>query len=267
MKNDIESIYTAMQQSRSDFNGTTSLRPVVLITGAGGGIGSALVQAFEVAGWDVVSSDRQPLERTLHVTADIGACADPESDVALTTFAALRMATGGRLKALIANAAHQVVKPSGELNHDDWQTTLNVNLLAPFWLAMAFRDELARNCGSVLAISSIHEKLTKPGFVAYATSKAALSGMMRAMAVDLGDQIRCNAICPAAISTPMLKAGFDAQPDAYRQLQAHHPAGRIGTPQEVAATAVFICSDQAGFMNGSCVDLAGGIHARLHDPV
>lgn len=247
--------------------GTISVKPVVLITGAGGGIGSAMVHAFEANGWDVVSSDRQALARAHHVTGDIGSLADPDCAQARVLIDDLRHATRGRLKALVANAAHQVVKPSAGLTPADWQATLGVNLLAPFWLAMAFREELTTNHGSVLAISSIHEKLTKPGFVAYATSKAALSGMMRAMAVDLGDQIRCNAICPAAIATPMLKAGFEAQPDAYRQLQSHHPSGRIGSPEEVAAMAVFISSDHAGFMNGSCVDLAGGIHARLHDPV
>ena len=180
--------------------------PVALITGAAGGIGSALVSAFESAGWQVVSTDRVSLARAGHVVADMGECVDPDTAAHAQMIAALQAATGGRLKALVANAAHQVVKPSGELTAADWQQTLGVNLLAPFWLAMAFRDELAVNQGSFLAISSIHERQTKPGFVAYATSKAALSGMVRAMAVDLGAQVRCNAICPAAIATPMLVA-------------------------------------------------------------
>jgi NAD(P)-dependent dehydrogenase (short-subunit alcohol dehydrogenase family) len=240
---------------------------VVIITGAAGGIGSALVIAFENAGWTVVSTDRQPIDRPLHITGDVGVCSNPADPEAQRIIAELRAASGGRLKAIIQNAAHQVVRDSRELSLTDWTETLSVNLIAPFWLSMAFHDELAANKGSVLAISSIHEKLTKPGFVAYATSKAALSGMMRAMAVDFEGRVRCNAICPAAISTPMLKAGFDGRPEAYRQLEAHHPSGRTGTPQEVAATALFICSEDAAFMNGACVDLSGGISARLHDPV
>jgi NAD(P)-dependent dehydrogenase (short-subunit alcohol dehydrogenase family) len=131
---------------------------------------------------------------------------------------------------------------------------------------MAFKDELAANAGSFLAISSIHERLTKPGFVAYATSKAALSGMVRAMAVELGGTVRCNAICPAAIATPMLVAGFEGRPDALAALNAYHPVGRLGQPEEVAAAAVYACSDAAGFLNGSCIDLSGGISGRLHDP-
>lgn len=242
-------------------------RPVVLITGAAGGIGSAMVSVFEAAGWQVVATDLRADPRAGHLALDIGLCTDPGSDGHQKVVAALRAATGGRLKALIANAAHQVVKPSPDLTATDWQTTLGVNLLAPFWLAMAFKDELATNQGSFLAISSIHERMTKPGFVAYATSKAALSGMVRAMAVELGAQVRCNAICPAAIATPMLMAGFDCQPDALAALQTYHPVGRLGRPDEVAQAALYACSDAAGFLNGSCLDLSGGISARLHDPV
>ena len=244
----------------------SATRPVALITGAAGGIGIAIVQAFESAGWQVVSTDRQPLAREDHVVADISCCVDPLHPDHQSLVKALSFATGGRLKALVANAAYQVVKPSSELTALDWQQTLGVNLLAPFWLAMAFRDELASNRGSFLAISSVHERLTKPGFVAYATSKAALSGMVRALAVEMGDQVRCNAICPAAIATPMLVAGFDGRPDALTALEAFHPVGRLGQPEEVACAALYACGDGAGFLNGTCIDLSGGISARLHDP-
>ena len=240
--------------------------PVALITGAAGGIGSALVFAFEAAGWRVVSTDLKPVPRAGHVVLDVGTFTDPSEAGHRAGVEALRAATGGRLKALVANAAYQVVKPSEQLTAADWQQTLGVNLLSPFWLAMAFKDELAANAGSFLAISSIHERLTKPGFVAYATSKAALSGMVRAMAVELGGTVRCNAICPAAIATPMLVAGFEGRPDALAALNAYHPVGRLGQPEEVAAAAVYACSDAAGFLNGSCIDLSGGISGRLHDP-
>lgn len=242
-------------------------RPLVLITGAAGSIGGALVQAFEAGGWDVVSTDRQPLDRANHVIGDIADCDGTPGAAGDLLIARLRQASQGRAKAIVHNAAHQVVKPSPQLAAADWAQTLAVNLLAPFWLTMAFREELAANQGSMLAISSIHDRLTKPGFVAYATSKAALSGMVRAMAVDIGSSVRCNAISPAAISTPMLRAGFAGHEAAFQQLLEHHPVGRIGLPEEVAAAALFICSDAARFMNGACVDLSGGISARLHDPV
>lgn len=237
------------------------------MTGAAGGIGRALVAAFDAAGWHVLTSDLLPLPRADHVVGNIGHCVSPDSEEGQRIVAAFRAMSKGKLKAIIHNAAHQVVRDSAALTPDDWSQTLSVNLLAPFWLTLAFADELQANRGCMLAISSIHEKLTKPGFVAYATSKAALSGMVRALAVDLNGRVRCNAICPAAIATPMLKAGFDGKPEAFKRLEAHHPSGRIGLPEEVAQTAIFMCSDAASFMNGSCVDLSGGISARLHDPV
>lgn len=246
---------------------TSAQKPAVIITGAAGGIGMALTAAFEAAGWLVVTTDIQPLDRPAHIIGDMASLCDHAVGEGARLLEDLRLATQGRLKALVVNAAYQVVKPAEQLNANDWQKTLSVNLMAPFWLSQAFLSELEANRGSVLAISSIHEKLTKPGFVAYATSKAALSGMIRAMAVDLGGRVRCNAICPAAIATPMLRAGFEGKPDAYHALETHHPIGRIGTPEEVAATALFLCSDNAPFMTGALLDLSGGISARLHDPV
>ena len=240
---------------------------VALITGAAGGIGRALVATFEAQGWRVVSTDRVALDRTPHVVGSLADLSSPDTAGGSALIAALRAETRGQLSAIVHNAAFQVVKPTAELSAEDWQTTLTVNLMAPFWLTQAFLPELKARHGSVLAISSIHERLTKPGFVAYATSKSALSGMVRAMAVDLGGQVRVNAICPAAIGTPMLKAGFDGNPQAFAQLQAHHPIGRIGTPEEVAELAAFICSDRSPFMTGACLDLSGGISGRLHDPV
>lgn len=245
----------------------TTRKRTVLVTGAAGGIGHALVATFEAAGWDVVTADRVPMPRAAHVVVDLASFADPDSPTCESAVAQLRAATGGRLTALIANAAHQVVKPAESLTAADWQTTLAVNLLAPFWLAMTFRDELGDNRGSFLAISSIHERLTKPGFVAYATSKAALSGLVRSLAVEMGGRVRCNAVCPAAVATSMLVEGFSGRPEALAALESHHPVGRLGRPEDVAHAALYACSEHAGFLNGSCLDLTGGIGARLHDPV
>ena len=139
--------------------------------------------------------------------------------------------------------------------------------MAPFFLSQAFLSDLERNEGAIVNISSIHEKLTKPEFIAYATSKAALSGLTRTMAVDLGARIRVNAICPAAISTPMLKAGFEGRPDAFSELENAHPSGRIGAPEEVAKVAHWLVVDAPNFLTGSCLGLDGGISGRLHDPI
>jgi NAD(P)-dependent dehydrogenase (short-subunit alcohol dehydrogenase family) len=241
-----------------------------VITGAAGGIGQALVRGFAAAGHAVIATDVVPcpdalpcdtflqldLERTV---------ADPQ--YADECFAALRQALRGRrLAALVNNAAVQILGGVEQLDRSAWQRTLNVNLLAPFVWTQALLPELEQASGAVVNISSIHARLTKPQFVAYATSKAALSGMTRAMAQDLRGRVRVNAIEPAAIATDMLVAGFADRPDLYAQLQAFHPTGRIGRPSEVAELAVWLASDAAAFVHGSCLALDGGIGASLHDP-
>jgi NAD(P)-dependent dehydrogenase (short-subunit alcohol dehydrogenase family) len=152
------------------------------------------------------------------------------------------------------------------LTREDWQRTLNVNLLAPFFLTQALVRVLAEAGGSVVNISSIHARLTKPQFVAYATSKAALSAMTRSMCLELGQRLRVNAIEPAAIETEMLKQGLVDTEGAYEILKDYHPVGRIGSPNEVARAAVWLCSNESSFTNGACVLVDGGISNALHDP-
>jgi NAD(P)-dependent dehydrogenase (short-subunit alcohol dehydrogenase family) len=141
-----------------------------------------------------------------------------------------------------------------------------VNLIAPFVLIRELLSCLSNANGSVVNINSIHGTLTKPGFVCYATSKAALGGLTKSTAVELGGQVRVNAINPAATATPMLVAGFEDKESALRELGRMHPIGRIAKPEEIAQAAVFLASEQASFITGACLNVDGGMAARLHDP-
>jgi NAD(P)-dependent dehydrogenase (short-subunit alcohol dehydrogenase family) len=177
-------------------------------------------------------------------------------------------AIGNReLRALINNAAVQIVKPIGSLDSQDWRATLSVNLLAPFLLSQALLEKLERGRGSIINIASIHASLTKPGFAAYATSKAALVGLTRSLAVELGSRVRVNAIAPAAVSTRMLQLGLGSDQQLLKALNRTHPMGRIAAAEEVAQAACFLASDKAAFVTGSVFQIDGGIGARLHDPV
>ena len=242
----------------------------VMFTGAAAVIGRALVRAFSDAGYRVLATDRVELATDLACSAYV-ACdlqrtvADPA--YAGQTFARIReLLRGDPLATLVNNAAVQVLGPVESLSREDWRSTLDVNLVAPFLWAQALLPELEAARGAVLNISSIHARLTKPGFVAYATSKAALSGMTRAMAVELGSRVRVNAIEPAAIDTPMLRAGFESQPDGFARLSECHPTGNIGSADDVAKLALVLAEGRIPFINGSCVALDGGIGNTLHDP-
>jgi NAD(P)-dependent dehydrogenase (short-subunit alcohol dehydrogenase family) len=243
----------------------------VIITGALGGIGSALCEEFHSHGFHVFALDKKEGQVAAHtfLCADIrDFVADPaKREGLIAPIRAELVDKNLALRGIVNNAATQILGGIDRLTFEDWKDTLQTNLLAPFFLVQSLLPELESAAGSVVNISSIHEKLTKPGFVAYATSKSALSGLTRAMAVDLGGRVRVNAICPAAIHTPMLAAGFAERPDAFAALHDAHPTGRIGTPEEVAHLARYLIAEAPAFLNGSCLGLDGGIAGRLHDPV
>lgn len=247
------------------------MKRAAIITGAAGGIGQALCREFAEAGYHVIASDLDKEcpsgETTTWVSIDLDRLCR-ENDYLQQMGSALRQAAGdSRIAVLINNAAVQIVKPAELLTAEDWTRTLNVNLLAPFLLTQALLSDLYAAKGSVVNISSIHATQTKPEFTAYATSKAALNGLTRSLGVELGTRVRVNAICPAAITTPMLIAGFAGHEAGLDDLARMHPAGRIGKPEEVAALALFLASDAAQFITGAEIALDGGISARLHDPV
>lgn len=132
-------------------------------------------------------------------------------------------------------------------------------------LSQYFIPLLEQEKGVIVNIASIHQQLTKPRFVSYATSKSALVGLTKAMAVDLKDRVRVNAISPAAIETTMLRAGFNNDEAALDILRNLHPVKRIGYPDEVAQLVLFLCSEEAGFISGANFTLDGGISSVLHD--
>lgn len=245
------------------------LTKVALITGAAGGIGHAMADAFMANGYTVLALDIANKPETLdchhYIQADLSRYTAEEPYARGINDQIFRLCNG-RLDALINNAATQIIQRVETLTRDDWQRTLNVNLLAPFFLTQALVGVLAEAGGSVVNISSIHARLTKPQFVAYATSKAALSAMTRSMCLEFGQRFRVNAIEPAAIETEMLKQGLVATEGAYEILKDYHPVGRIGSPNEVARATVWLCSNESSFTNGACVLVDGGISNALHGP-
>lgn len=241
-----------------------------LITGAAGEIGAALVREFQSHGVQVFGTDveRKPkwLELDQYARLDLQAivkASTQERHELLSEISSWTKESG--LDVLVNNAAVQVLAPAEELDSDSWQQSINVNLLAPFFLVQSLLPSLEEVGGSVVNVSSIHARVTKAGFMAYATTKAALSGMTRAMAVELGNRIRVNAVEPASIDTTMLRASFEGKEKSFQELGERHPLGRIGTPEEVASLVYSIAMGEFKFLHGACVDMSGGISARLHD--
>jgi NAD(P)-dependent dehydrogenase (short-subunit alcohol dehydrogenase family) len=246
------------------------LKKNILITGACGGIGKALCQEYKKEGHRVIAADLKT-DETVDCDAflpfDLSLMVRNEKYRTEILDKIFQLLEDDGLSALINNAAVQILNPTEQITVEDWHTTLDVNLIAPFILVQNLMPSLEKAQGNVLNISSVHATNTKPGFITYATSKTALVGLTRAMAVDLGPRVRVNALAPAATATPMLLAGFDGKFELFQQLSNMHPLGRIALPEEIAKVALFLTSPAAGFITGAVIAVDGGISGRLHDPI
>ncbi len=242
-----------------------------LITGACGGIGSALASVFDRDGYRVIATDRLDpaavnTAAEFYLQLDLEEIARSETFTGETSQKILDLTGGAGLTALVNNAAVQNLATLETMSREQWRETLDVNLNAPLYLIQALAHSLEKNGGSIVNVSSIHANHTKPEFFLYATSKAALSALTRNLAVTLGERIRVNAIEPAAVGTAMLEAGFAGAEEKLEKLRSFHPVGRIARPEEVAELALFLCSDRASFIHGECVSISGGIDRKLCDP-
>lgn len=241
----------------------------VLVTGSNGGIGSAICKALKQKGYLVIGTDRQKDNNNLDgfVQFDIRDLVLSETKREEFYKLVNTHIKSSSLFALINNAAVQLLAGLEELYIEDFKETIDTNLTAPLCLSKMFYSELKNNKGSIVNIGSIHSKLTKPSFISYATSKSALLGLTQSLAVDCGEYIRVNAIQPAATATEMLLDGFKNSPEAFVALKAYHPTNSIAAPSEIGEAVTFIISECCQFLNGSVLDINGGIGARLHDPV
>lgn len=245
------------------------MQRTVLITGAAGGIGAALVNAYAEEGWRVIATDKDSFDSpAAHsvIPADLEKIAS--DDDLLKSFAESVRATldGSPLHALVNNAAAQILGSVEAITTEAWERTLSVNVSAPLRLVQALLPELQTASGVVVNVGSVHAQATKKGFVAYATSKAAIHGLTRAMAVDLGSNPRVICVAPAAVGTAMLHDGFSENTEAIAELASAHPVGRIADPSEIAKSIVRLSQEPFLFITGSTIWLDGGILSRLHDP-
>ena len=233
----------------------------VLISGAGGGIGHALVTAFRDAGAVVSGSDRTAaaldgLELEHRVIADL---AD-----GVATDRAVRgyLETAGVPDIVVSNAGFTRAETFADLDLKAWEGELAINLngayalTAPIVAAMA-----ARGAGAVIFIASVNG-LSHFGNPAYSAAKAGLIAYSKAVAVEYGSRgVRANAICPGSVRTPAWDHRLAADPGLMAKVLPHYPLGRLVTPLEVANTAVFLASPAAGGITGTALAVDAGLTA------
>jgi NAD(P)-dependent dehydrogenase (short-subunit alcohol dehydrogenase family) len=240
----------------------------ILITGSNGAIGQGLCQSFTENGWRVIGTDLEENSKgntSAYLSIDLNLLCTDINYCDQVIKGILSECKEG-INVLVNNAATQILAPIEELTFKNWQQTLNVNLNSVFILIKELLPKLEKKKGNVVNIASIHATLTKPNFSAYATSKAALVGLTKSLAVELGSKVRFNAICPAAVDTPMLREGFSGNPNGLIELSKFHPTNSIGTVMNIVNAVLFLSDSDNKFTNGTVLNLDGGIFSRLHDP-
>ena len=240
-------------------------RKTVIITGASRGIGHTTARLFLERGWRIITCSRddtpEECERdpnwTCHIPTDLG---DAES---LQHFIDEANETLGEapLHALVNNAGMSPKTPYKErlgcLNGDleAWHEVFELNLFAPLRLSRGFASALHRGAGAIVNVTSIAGHLIHPfAGSAYSISKTALSGLTRELANEFGDLgVRVNAIAPGEIETEMVGPEYEV-------LLPRIPLNRMGTPDDVAKTIYYLCSDDAAYVTGSELWVTGGQH-------
>ncbi|MBE6547186.1 MAG: SDR family oxidoreductase [Ruminococcaceae bacterium] len=232
----------------------------VLITGGSRGIGRACVERFAKDGHRVVFLYRQNTEAAEETSRLTGALAiranlSLPSDATAAVTAATEFLGG--LDVLVNNAGISQIKLFTDVTDTDWQTMLNTNLSGSFYVTReAAKTMIANQQGRIINIGSMWGKVGASCEVPYSAAKAGLRGMTMALAKELGPSgITVNCIEPGVIATEM---NATLTEDTLSSLRDETPLCRLGRPEEVAALAAFLASDEAGFITGQCIGIDGG---------
>lgn len=234
---------------------------VVLVTGASTGIGLETIKRIAAEGGRVFAAHRR-------AAADVGAAEpvhlDVTSEADWTAAIAHVLERAGRLDVLVNNAG---VRESGgveETSLDLWRHLIDTNLTSIFLGCRAAVPALrAAGGGAIVNVGSITGIRGTERMVAYSASKSGIVSMTSSLALDLApDNIRVNAVCPAAIRTRMVTDWLASSPDQEPAVLRKHPIGRIGEPREVASVIAFLASEDASFMTGLSIPVDGGRSIR-----
>lgn len=229
-----------------------------LVTGAGGGIGKAIVAAFRNLGVKVTGADLHNCAADHVITGDL---TDPSFCDSLPQMAADRM---GKLDILVNNAGIITRGKITDATDQDFALSMAINVEAPFRLCRAAIPIMANaGGGAIVNTASCWGVHPGPNHPVYVMTKAAVASLTQCLGIDHAHQnIRVNAVCPNEVNTPMIRSGFETRgldPDkAIDELNASVPLGRIAEPEDIADVVTFLASDQARYICGALIEVNGG---------
>ncbi|KAB7730092.1 SDR family oxidoreductase [Rudanella paleaurantiibacter] len=241
-----------------------STEKVAIVTGAAHGIGLAtarllLENKYRVAIWDVNPDELNRLPQQLKADADryltfpcdVSAETDVQRGIAQT------LERFGRIDVLVNNAGVMDEKPLEEVTLADWNRVLGTNLTGAFLGAKYAAAELAKHRGSIINIASTRAFQSEPDTFAYSATKGALVALTHSLAISLGPTVRVNSISPGWIDVP------DGPQTLRKKDHAQHPAGRVGTPDDIARMVLFLTDPQNDFVTGQNFVVDGGMTRKM----
>ena len=242
---------------------------MVIVTGAGTGLGAAVARRLARDGASVVlvGRRRDPIERVAAATGQTFVVADASTEEGVERIVAATVDAHGGIDGLVLNAGVMLPGTVAEASVDDWRATLDVNLTGPFLLARAALPQLLERQGSVVSVASIAALRAGPGMAAYCASKAGLVLLTQCLAVEQGAAgLRANVVAPGWVRTEMADEEMDEfggprgldREAAYAEITRNVPARRPATADEAAAAVVWLLSPQAAYVNGSVLTVDGG---------
>ena len=233
----------------------------VVVTGGAKGIGAATAKSFYDAGATVIILDiahRRDIsdERMILLECDVS------NEAAVKSAFENISKKFSSIDFLINNAGIQRYGTVTETSTEEWDHVMNVNLKSFFLCSKYAIPLMLQQKGVIINVASVQAFLSQQKVAAYTTAKTAILGLTRSIAVDYAPQIRCVAVCPGTIDTPMLRDSLALSPDPDAVMQEcidMHLTKRIGTPNEVAELILYLCDDKASFITGQAIRIDGGL--------
>jgi len=248
---------------------------VAIVTGTGAGIGKSIARIFSREGAKVMAASRraangQPVVddimaqggQAVFVQCDVSVEADVKNMVEKT------IKTYGRIDILVNNAGVNFIKPFEKTESADWDRVINTDLRGTYLCSRySILEMLKTGGGSIINIATVHTMAGLPGAAPYDAAKWGMVGLTKALAVEFAARnIRVNVLSPGLIDTRIWEDIKQAAPDPEKCLaywRSNIPMGRVGTPEEIAYTAVFLASDEAGYITGINLLADGGMTSQL----
>jgi NAD(P)-dependent dehydrogenase (short-subunit alcohol dehydrogenase family) len=235
----------------------------VVITGGAKGIGEATATLFFEAGANVVVLDVSQDSSNINDARWLFLMCDVSNEAQVNAAFEKITAQFASIDFLVNNAGIQRYGTVTETPTEEWDLVMNVNLKSYFLCskyALPFMQQKQK--GVIINVASVQAFLSQQKVAAYTTAKTAILGLTRSIAVDYAPHIRCVAVCPGTIDTPMLRDSFALSPNPDEVMQEcidMHLTKRIGTPTEVAELIMYLCDDKASFITGQAIRIDGGL--------